>query len=114
MSFDKMRATPRPRARGRALRLGSLGWSQLAGLLAALLISAATGYAAYTRLATPKPLAVQTVAVTRGAIAAGVNGSGTVVADQSSKVGFRGSGRVASVDVKVGDQVEQGQALAHL
>src|SRR5438270_3869387 len=87
-------------------RLPGLGRPQLLGLIAALLVSAVLGYFTYARLTTPKPVQVQTVAVSSGPIAAGVNGTGTVVADSSSKVGFRGSGRVASVDVKVGDVVE--------
>jgi HlyD family secretion protein len=52
--------------------------------------------------------------VARGAVVAGVNATGTVVADNASKVGFRGSGRVADVFVKVGDQVRVGQPLAQL
>src|SRR5687768_16643310 len=91
-----------------------MGRPQLAALLAALGISLVLGYLTYTRLTTPTATPVQTVAVSRGTIAAGVNGTGTVVAEQSSKVGFRGSGRVAEVFVRVGDYVQQGQALAQL
>src|SRR4051794_18172235 len=82
-----------------------LGWPQLAGLLAALGLSLMLGYITYTRFTTPTAAPVQSVEVTRGAISAGVSGTGTVVAEQSSKVGFRGSGRVAEVYVRVGDQV---------
>jgi HlyD family secretion protein len=91
-----------------------LGWPQVAALLAALLVSGALGYVTYVRLTTVTPAPVQTVAVTRGALIAGVNGTGTVVADNSSKVGFKGSGRVADVFVKVGDDVTAGQPLAQL
>src|SRR4051794_7177068 len=109
-----MRAIPISRPNALRGRLPSLGWPELGGLLAALLISLLLGYLAYTRLTTPAPVTVQTVAATRGSISAGVNGTGTVMADQSSKVSFRGSGRVADVYVKVGDQVQAGQALAKL
>src|SRR5579883_2955544 len=91
-----------------------LGWPQLAALVAALLLSLALGYITYVRLTTTTPAPVQTVAVTRGALVAGVNGTGIVVADNSSKVGFKGSGRVADVFVKVGDDVNAGQPLAQL
>src|SRR5438045_3172256 len=58
-----------------------LGWPQLAGLLAALGVSLVLGYVIFARLTTPAATPVQTVAVTRGPIAAGVSGTGSVVAD---------------------------------
>src|SRR5919202_5285513 len=91
-----------------------LGWPQMAALLAALLVSLALGYGTYVRLTATAPAPVQTVTVTRGALVAGVNGTGTAVADNSSKVGFKGSGRVADVFVKVGDSVSAGPPLAQL
>src|SRR5436309_4118682 len=66
-----------------------LGWPQLAGLLAALGVSLILGYVIFARLTTPAATPVQTVAVTRGPIAAGVSGTGSVVADASSQVSFR-------------------------
>src|SRR5438094_8048984 len=91
-----------------------LGWPQIVALLAALVISVVLGYATYVRLTSTPPTTVQTVAVTRGAITAGVNGTGTVVAEDASKLSFRGSGRVASVEVRLGDHVVGGQVLARL
>src|SRR5262249_42654434 len=51
---------------------------------------------------------------TRGTVVATVAGSGAVVADSASNVGFRTSGRVAEIYVQVGDQVQAGQQLARL
>src|SRR2546423_7125286 len=109
-----MRLMPIERAAALRGRLPMLGWPQWVGLGAALAISLALGYATYVRLTAKPPAVVQTVAVTRGAINAGVNGTGTVTAENRSSLSFRGSGRVASVDVKLGDYVEAGQVLARL
>ncbi|MEI7924598.1 MAG: HlyD family efflux transporter periplasmic adaptor subunit [Chloroflexota bacterium] len=71
---------------------------------------------ATTTVATP----VQTVEVTRGAIAALLSTSGSASAALQTKLTFNASGSttvtgvVASVDVKVGDRVTQGQRLATL
>ena len=71
---------------------------------------------ATTTVATP----VQTVEVTRGSIAALLSTSGSASAALQTKLTFNASGSttvtgvVASVDVKVGDRVTQGQRLATL
>ena len=66
-----MRLMPIERADALRHRVPTLGWPQWAGLVAALAISLALGYATYVRLTAKPPTTVQTVAVTRGAITRG-------------------------------------------
>src|SRR5262245_31401843 len=87
---------------------------QLVALLVARLASLAVGYFVYVRMTTPTPTQVNTVAVTQGPITAGVNGTGSVIAESAAKANFRGVGRVSEVYVRVGDRVQRGQALAQL
>src|SRR5262249_16235776 len=108
-----MHAQAYDRAR-RYLSLPPLGWPHWASLLVALILSLVLGYAIFVRLTTPPPVSVQTAPVTRGTVVATVAGSGAVVADSASNVGFRTSGRVAEIYVQVGDQVQAGQQLARL
>src|SRR5438128_6906738 len=98
-----------------------LGWravpsaSMLIGMVVALALLGGAGYFVYQRFnPTVAPLAQQTAPVTRGSIAASVNATGTVAATSASRLGFRASGRIADVNVVVGDQVKAGQVLARL
>lgn len=62
----------------------------------------------------PSAAAVRTAAVTMGSVTAAVSGTGTVVPVQQQNVNFAEAGTLSEVDVKVGDQVTQGQVLARL
>ncbi len=56
----------------------------------------------------------QTVTLERGDLTASVGSTGTVHANQSTVVGWQLSGKVGTVDVSVGDVVQEGQVLATL
>lgn len=56
----------------------------------------------------------QTTVVRPGNLVVSASGSGTLISTSDASFGFATSGRVAKVDVKVGDQVQQGQVLAQL
>src|SRR5262249_31675738 len=102
------------RLQARPCTVPPVSWPQLAGLLGALVVSVALGYATYLRLTAERPVEIQTVAVSRGPGAATISATGSAVADTSTRLSFAGSGRVAEVLVKVGDQVQAGQAVARL
>ena len=56
----------------------------------------------------------QTVKLSRGDLTASVGATGTVHANQTAIINWQTSGRVASVDAEVGDQVKVNQELAAL
>ncbi len=57
---------------------------------------------------------VETAAVSRGTIRATLASSGTVASENSTDLMFGSIGKVKTVDVKLGDQVQEGQVLATL
>lgn len=58
--------------------------------------------------------AQQTVTVTRGSIIATVNAAGNVITPEDASLAFSSSGKVAKVNVQVGDRVKSGQVLMEL
>ena len=89
----------------------------LGGLVILIIAAGGTGYYFLKKRATPVPTqnsAVQTATVTRGNIKLFASGTGTLVAPTQSTFGFRSSGQVTQVSVKVGDVVDAGQLLARL
>ena len=91
-------------------------------LLAALILIIGLiggGYFAYLLIASNKTtsteeLPMQTARATIGDLVLYANGTGTIVPADGSSFGFRASGQVSEVYVKVGDQVKAGQLLAQL
>ena len=57
---------------------------------------------------------VRTVTAARGSVRSAVSGTGTVVPAAQQNLSFGVAGTLTEVDVKVGDQVKQGQVLAKL
>ncbi len=86
-------------------------------LLIALI--AAGGYA-YWRLQpvsaanTPKTNTQTTITVQRGDLTASISGTGSIISGQTLQLGFLTSGKLASVNVQIGDVVKAGQVLATL
>jgi HlyD family secretion protein len=73
------------------------------------------GFAAVLLLAGCGTPANPTVAsVTRGDLVQTVHAAGTVVTATQAKLGFKVGGRIAAINVAVGDRVTQGQVLAEL
>ena len=58
--------------------------------------------------------AARTFSVQRGTVQAAVGGTGTLVPAAQQNLGFRVSGQLTEVDVKVGDHVSAGQVLAKI
>ena len=88
-------------------------------ILAVLLLAGAgLGYFYWTQKSTTNAQAAstgfKTTTVRKGSITISVSGSGTLIAGQTSSLGFSTSGTVASVKVQVGDQVKKGDVLAQL
>jgi len=77
-----------------------------------------TGWYFYTRVRTPVQFAsnsdAQTTVARRGDLVLSASGTGTLIAQTDATFGFKTSGQVTQVNVKVGDQVEAGQELAQL
>jgi HlyD family secretion protein len=89
--------------------------SRIVAAIAAVLMLAAAGYFLYQRLnPAPAPVAQQTAPATRGSLTASVNATGTAAATTTSRLGFSATGRVADVQVSVGDAVTAGQFIARL
>ena len=92
-------------------------WALLAALAIVLAAGGGTGYYFWKKQATPvaaKSSAVQTATVTRGSIKLFASGTGALVAPAQATFGFKASGQVAKLSVKVGDVVDAGQLLASL
>src|SRR5512134_3840928 len=84
----------------------------LAGLIA-------TGYFVYSRYflsqtAAAEESPLQTAKATRADLVLYADGTGTIIPQDESVLGFNTSGQVRQIDVKVGDTVEAGQVLAQL
>jgi HlyD family secretion protein len=84
----------------------------LAGLIAA-------GYFVYNRYFSAQTTAteespLQTAKATRADLVLYADGTGTIIPQEESALGFNISGQVKEIDVKVGDTVEAGQVLAQL
>src|SRR5688500_1884138 len=90
---------------------------QLALLILGLAVVGAAAYFAYDRvMARPvvAPLAGQPVAARKGAVAATVSATGSVVPGRQAKLTIAGSGRLKEMTAKLGDEVKAGAVLAKL
>ena len=83
-------------------------------LLAIAAVIVALNWNQITAGAVPETIIADSVAVERGAIAATVNATGNVEANQQIDLTFDTPGRVAEVLVAEGDTVTGGQVLARL
>jgi HlyD family secretion protein len=83
-----------------------------------LILAAAGGFTAYSRLSSTAQTStgsqVQTAVAQRGDLIVSASGTGTLIAQSDATFGFETSGQVTEIYVKVGDQVEAGQGLAQL
>jgi HlyD family secretion protein len=93
------------------------GWLQVGLIVLACLIVGLVAYVAYDRYMTRplvQPLAGTPFAARRGAVAATVVATGSVVPSRQSKLTLAASGRLKELPVKLGDEVKSGQVLARL
>lgn len=79
-----------------------------------LAVAAVFGWQTLTANAAATTSRLQTATVQRGNIVATVSTAGNVSAPQSAALSFQTTGRVAQVNVQVGDTVKKGQALMAL
>ncbi len=86
----------------------------VAGIVVVVLL--VVGVFVWQRLTAPPATAAraQTATVTRGTLVATVNAAGNVSAPKTTALAFQASGRVAKVNVQVGDQVKKDQVLMQL
>ncbi len=86
----------------------------VAGIIVVVLII--VGIFVWQRLSAPPTTAAraQTATVTRGTLVATVNAAGNVSALRSTALAFQATGRVAKVNVQVGDAVKKDQVLMQL
>ena len=97
-------------------RMAPAGWRwPLLGLLG-IVVALGAAWFVYQRFLAPAPPAPigQVVPVQRTTIASTVSATGSVVAARQSRLVFPTAGKVASIDVAVGNQVTAGQRLATL
>jgi HlyD family secretion protein len=81
-----------------------------------IVIAIVIAWVAYPRLTASASATanLQTVPVQRGNIVATVSAAGNVTAPEDASLAFQTSGRVAKVNVQVGDQVKEGPTLMQL
>jgi multidrug efflux pump subunit AcrA (membrane-fusion protein) len=85
-------------------------------ILAAAVVALGVGaYFTVNASSTPATLAsIRTAAVTRGAVLSSVSATGNIESASQLSVGFRTSGTISAIDVKVGQHVKAGQILGRL
>jgi RND family efflux transporter MFP subunit len=87
----------------------------LAGSAVLLLAGGTTYYlAVYRPSQTVKAPVLQTTVARRGSIVLSASGTGTLQAANQSELAFKATGKLARLNVKVGDHVAEGQLLAEL
>jgi HlyD family secretion protein len=81
-----------------------------------ILAAAGGGYYYYRRTTTSAEAAsaapLQTATVKRGSLVISASGTGSVITEHESQLGFENSGVLAQLNVAVGDQVKEGDVLA--
>jgi HlyD family secretion protein len=88
---------------------------KLAGaILAAALVVSGVAVYRYRQASTSAAGSYTTAQVQRGTITDAITGTGPIAASQAVPLNFKNSGKVAEIDVTVGDKVKAGQVLAKL
>jgi multidrug efflux pump subunit AcrA (membrane-fusion protein) len=85
-------------------------------LIVIVLVAAGGGYYYYRQTATTAEAAsaapLQTATVKRGSLVISASGTGSVISENETQLGFEYSGVLAQLNVAVGDEVQQGDVLA--
>ena len=82
-------------------------------IIIAILLLAVGAYAAYSFTKKPEPK-YTTVKVARGEVLQTVSATGTVEAETKLDLRFMNSGKIKEINVKIGDNIEEGEVLARL
>ncbi len=85
-------------------------------VIAVAVILIGTGYIYYTKLQASKnsTIAIATSRISTGDIVLSATGPGTLIPNQQVSFGFKKSGKISEVLVKLGDHVKTGQVLARV
>ena len=85
-------------------------------VLLGLILIGAGGYFGVPRLLpqAPAPQNIQTVVAKRDRLTSTISGTGTVIPVTTAKLSFKSAGRLAEMNVRLGDTVKKGQVLARL
>ena len=102
---------PLPQLRRSAWLSGTRAWLIGLGLVAILLVGL---IARETVFAQPAAVALRTATADRGTVTSVVSGTGSLLPAGRMNVGFKQTGILTEVDVKVGDKVTTGQVLARI
>jgi HlyD family secretion protein len=102
---------PLPQLRRNAWLSGTRAWVIGLALVAVLLVGL---IARDTVFATPAAVAIRTSTADRGTVTSVVSGTGSLLPAGRMNVGFKQTGVLTEVDVKVGDKVTTGQQLARI
>jgi len=102
---------PLPQLRRGFWLTGTRAWLVGLGLVAVLLVGL---IARETVFAQPAAVAIRTAAADRGTVTSVVSGTGSLLPAGRMSVSFKQTGILTEVDVKVGDKVTTGQALARI
>src|SRR5579871_5899083 len=86
----------------------------LAGILVVALGASAVGVYRYRQATAAANVSYTTAKVARGTITDAITGTGPISAANAVPLNFKSSGKVAEIDVNVGDKVTAGQVLAKL
>jgi len=90
-----------------------------AGIITLLVILMTAGWYYFSRVRaatqiTGSAVEAQTAVARRGDLVLSASGTGTLIPQSEATFGFKTSGQITQVNVKIGDQVEAGQVLAQL
>src|ERR1700716_1449786 len=102
---------PLPQLRRRFWLTGTRAWLAGLGLIGVLLIGL---IARDTVFAQPAAATIRTAAADRGNVTSVVSGTGSLLPAGRMNISFKQTGILTEVDVKVGDKVTTGQALARI
>ena len=83
-------------------------------VLAVVVAASWIGYEQFGKAKAQAAPDYETVTVDRGDISSTVSATGSILPEREANLNFQGTGSVAKVGVKVGDQVKGGQVLAEL
>lgn len=89
-------------------------WVIIAMVVAVIAVAGFFGYRAYLDSKSSALAGLQTVTAEKGDLTALVGATGTVRANQTTRLNWQTTGRISKVNVSVGDQVKSGDVLAEL
>ncbi len=101
---------PRPAGLARLVQRQNYPILALAGV--ALVLALLIGRDVFFPPSSTTPAGLRTSTVSTGTVTNSVTATGTLVPAQQMNLGFKASGTLTAVDVKVGDHVQRGQLLA--